>query len=340
MRVRIWIVSIALFLIPSGSAIGADLLYVSISGDPGRIATFDVSLGSGTAIAASAATFATIYSGDEFGTILRGLAFDSSGNLYVGVSEVQSLSNGMIRKYDPAGFYQSSMSSNLYRPYGIAFDTSGNLYAANNIGIINDVPYGRISKYDSSGAFLGFIGDSSSVPLAYGLAIDSSGNLYASVYGNSISKFDSSGNFLGTIGNSSNLNGPYGLAIDSSGYLYAANSTGNTISRFSPSGSFLGTIGNASNLSAPQGLSIDSKGNLYVANTNTRTISKFDSSGQFVLSWSTGAYSPNFLAFHPVPEPTTYVMSVIGAVTLGILARCRHRTSLTSDHASMGISIQ
>ena len=68
-----------------------------------------------------------------------GLAFDSSGNLYVGSH------NNTITKYDSSGNESDFTSWGLNRPWGLAFDSSNNLYAVNNWGH-------TITKYDSSGS--------------------------------------------------------------------------------------------------------------------------------------------------------------------------------------------
>ena len=157
----------------------ADMLYVTLTDN--TIVSYDTSSGNAATIAASVATFASTNLNTP-----RGLAFDTSGNLYAA-----NYSNSTISKFDSSGVYQSNITSNLNSPTGLAIDSSGNLYAAN-------IGNSTISKFNSSGAYV----SSGSIPSTnltgpFGLAIDSSGNLYAANYGNStISKFDSSGSFL------------------------------------------------------------------------------------------------------------------------------------------------
>ena len=67
-----------------------------------------------------------------------GLAFDSSGNLYVSGCSV-----GTIMKFDSSG-NKSIFASGLDYPYGLACDSSGNLYASEYYS-------GTIDKFDSSG---------------------------------------------------------------------------------------------------------------------------------------------------------------------------------------------
>lgn len=54
----------------------------------------------------------------------RGMAFDSSGNLFVANPEA-----GNIAKFTPDGHW-SSFASGLVHPFGLAFDNAGDLFAA------------------------------------------------------------------------------------------------------------------------------------------------------------------------------------------------------------------
>jgi DNA-binding beta-propeller fold protein YncE len=291
-----------------------DMLYVTLTNN--TIVTYDTTGNVGTTIAASKATFAsTNLSGP------RGLAFDTSGNLYAA-----NYGGGTISKFNSSGAFLSQINSNLDGPFGLAFDSSGNLYAANNVD-------DTISKFNSSGVYQSNI--TSNLNRPFGLAFDSSGNLYAVNTGlgeppgaaaNTISKFNSSGGYVSNI--TTNLSNPYGLAFDSTGNLYAANYGNNTISKFNSSGAYVsvGSIG-STNLSGPAGLAFDTSGNLYAANYSNNTISKFDSSGTFLTSWSTGTApaAPMFLAFKTVtvPEPSTYALATIATGVMAYLARRR-----------------
>ena len=115
----------------------------------------------------------------------RGLAFDSSGNLYAA-----NYNYFTISKFDSTGTFLSTIGSypTLNAPTGITFDSSGNLYAANYSN--------NIRKFDSTGTFVSTIGSSGNLSYPAGLAFDSSGNFFAANAGSTISKFDSSGNFL------------------------------------------------------------------------------------------------------------------------------------------------
>ena len=68
----------------------------------------------------------------------QGMAFDSSGNLYVAEATV-----GEIVKYNSSGV-GTVFASGLVQPENIAFDSSGNLYVA-------DYGSNRIMKYGTNG---------------------------------------------------------------------------------------------------------------------------------------------------------------------------------------------
>jgi len=316
------IAALAFVLMAPGASWSADLLYVVQAIDEDNaslgIAKYDVSLGTSQSIQDSA-QFSSVNGQVLYG--LYGLAFNSVGDLYV-----TDLENNRVMKFNSSGLAQT-ISTNVSSPNGIAIDSADNVYISNmSISTYGD----SISKFDSSGQFLGFIGSSSTLNAPTGLAFDSVGNLYAGNFsGHSISKFDSQGVYQSSI--TTNLGLVQGIAIDSSDNIYAASEGNfspyaNTISKFDSQGVYQSSI--TTNLDKPYGITFDSFGNLYVANPGNHTISKFDSSGIFQFSWY--AYSPRFLAFGPgdivVPEPSTYIMGTIAALTMGVLARRRCTT--------------
>ena len=210
-----------LVLLASGLAL-ADNIYVS-SYNEDNIYKFDSS--------GIKSTFASGLDGPT------GLAFDSSGYLYV--ADYKDM--GRIMKLDLSGnmsTFASGFTSDLDSPFGLAFDSSGYLYVANQGGP------GTIEKFDASGNGTIF---ASGLHSPAGLAFDSSGNLFVTSHSSStIEKFDASGN--GTIF-ASGLNGPTGLAFDSSGNFYAASWKSGTIEKFDSSGNmslFASGLGNPS----------------------------------------------------------------------------------------------
>jgi DNA-binding beta-propeller fold protein YncE len=134
-----------------------------------------------------------------------GLAFDSSGNLYV--ANYGNYGNNTIMKFAPNGtgsLFASISSSGLVNPVGLAFDSSGNLYVAcsgNN----------TIMKFTTSGT--GSLFASSGLDEPRGLAFDSSGNLYVANSGNNtIEEFTPNG--TGSLFASGGLDEPYFIAVE------------------------------------------------------------------------------------------------------------------------------
>lgn len=112
-----------------------DLIYVTAGNN--TVVTYDVSLGSATAIESSILSFATTNP-----NIPGFLAFDSAEDLYSA-----SYSNCNISKYYSSENDLSTIATNLTGPIGIAFDSSGNFY-------ITNVGDATISKFDQAGNFL------------------------------------------------------------------------------------------------------------------------------------------------------------------------------------------
>jgi DNA-binding beta-propeller fold protein YncE len=249
-----------------------------------------------------------------------GLAFDSSGNLYVASlygCPTCGLGTGYIEEFDPLGNFVSIIRSagGLYRPEDLAFDSKGNLYAANA---------GNIEEFTSSGGVLSTNGTSfasAGLNQPVGLAFDGAGNLFVASSGNNtIEKFDPSG--AGTPFAGTGLNAPQGLAFDSSGNLFVANSGDNTIEEFTSSG--VGTVFASMGLNVPKGLAFGTNGNLYVVNVGDNTVAEFDPSGTEVAILTGGLNQPVDLAFDTIPEPSTLALLAAGSLMLSpVLKRKR-----------------
>src|SRR6185295_9898658 len=198
----------------------------------------------------------------------RGIATDSSGNVYVADS-----GNNRIQKFDSSGSFLAKWGSfgsgdgQFNGPQGIATDSSGNVYVA-------DSANSRIQKFDSSGSFLAKWGSFGSGDGQFnsprGIATDSSGNVYVADSANSrIQKFDSSGSFQSTWG--------WGVLDGSSAFQICTSSCQ----------AGLGGSGDGQ-FNVPERLATDPSGNIYVADHNSNRIQKFDSSGNFLRMWGWG----------------------------------------------------
>ena len=231
--------------------------------------------------------------------IPQGLAFDTSGNLYVALGDANA-----IDKVAPDGTVTTFADSGLDNPFGLAFDAQGNLYAANLYG-------GTISKITPQGAISTF---ASGLDAPAGLAFDASGNLYVSLISSVVEitpagamstvasgfnnpagalAFDADGNLFVAVGSASTIDeitpsgavsvfadssqgidNPVGLAFDANGNLYVANQTSNTIVELTPAGAATTLVGGSGGLQRAYFAAFDNRGNLYVSNHDGNTVSK------------------------------------------------------------------
>ena len=299
-NLRITIAAVAVFvgLIQSSQAAGPDLY---VTDNFGSVFEF--------APDGSRITFAT---GLDRPT---GLAFDSSGDLFVSESDT-----GIIYKYDSFGV-QSVFATGLTRPFGLTFDTLGNLFVA-DFGTANFInPDGAIYKFTATGTRSTF---ASGLLAPVDLAFSPTGDLFVADFGRgSIYEF----NPLGVETLFANVPRPEGLAFDAAGDLFATIGQANgsrTITKFNAAG--MGTLF-AGGLNNPGGLAFDMNGDLFDAESGIGEILKFDSGGNSTV-FASGVGTPVFLAFGPtsnvmVPEPSTISLIIVGAC--GILCRNRLR---------------
>jgi uncharacterized protein (TIGR03437 family) len=191
----------------------------------------------------------------------RGLAFDSSGNLYIAdalnnrvrmVTAAGIIStfagNGLPGAYQTVGDWLPAPQGNLHLPSGVAVDQSGNV-------LIADTSNHSIRKVDASGPYAGLIhtlaGDTFPGYMGDGLlvvanqtefqspedvAVDPSGNIYIADTGNSyIRKITTDGIINAIAGNGgigytgdgglatgAGLFQPYSISVDSAGDVYIA----------------------------------------------------------------------------------------------------------------------
>ncbi|HEX7723488.1 MAG TPA: immunoglobulin-like domain-containing protein [Pyrinomonadaceae bacterium] len=253
-----------------------------------------VSLAAAIAVLASisfVSKWGTTGSGDGQFFTPTAIAVDASGNVYVveGGQRVQKFNNNGVfqLKFGSGG----SSPGQFVSPNGIAVDSAGNIYVSDN----ND-PTFRVSKFNSIGTFLNFVGGGYIGPS--GVAIDSADNLYVmDGNGQRVRKYDSAGTHLldwGT-GTSGSADGqfsfPQGIAVDASNNVYVADTGNSRIQKFTSGGVFItkwGTAGSSDGqFTSPSGVSA-ALGNVYVADTGNSRIQKFSDTGTFMESFGTG----------------------------------------------------
>jgi streptogramin lyase len=223
-----------------------------------------------------------------------GIAFDSSGNIYVADS-----GNDRIEKFDSDGNFIAklgALQSNMFdAPSGIATDSSDNIY-------FTDRNNHRIQKFDSDGNFITKWGSygtgDGQFNIPWGVAVDSSGYVYVLDSGNNrIQKFDSDGNFITKWGSYGTGDGqfnllkywPSGIAVDSSGYVYVTDNGNDRIQKFTSNGTFVTKWGSSGGgngqFGLPSGIAIDSSGDVYVSDDSSARVQKFTSNGTFITKF-------------------------------------------------------
>lgn len=251
-------------------------------------------------------------SGAEFFLPL-GLAFDSSGNMYIADSantRVREISGGTITTVagDGTGGYSGSngaaTSAELRAPSAVAVDSIGDIFIADPP---NHVVWEVVEGSTASGLKLsagdiitfagtntgGYTGDGGAANLAEldfptGVAVDSSGNVYIADSANNAIREVSGGNISTIIGG---LNDPETVLVDSSGNLYISEQSGLRISKYS-NGTLTvlagdGNIGYGGDnglaidaeLDEPTGIALDSNGYLYICDTTNSVIRKISPAG-------------------------------------------------------------
>jgi len=182
----------------------------------------------------------------------NGLAFDSSGNLYIADS-----GNERVRMVTPAGIIStvagsgvtgfggdggSATAAELAEPVGVAIDSTGNLY-------IDDFANNRIRKVTRGG-------------------------IISTIAGTGVAGYSGDGGAA----SAAELNDPEGIAVDINGDLMISDGSNNRIRKVNPSGIISTVAGNGSagftgdgglatsaELDLPFGVAGDLAGNLYIS---------------------------------------------------------------------------
>lgn len=236
-----------------------------------------------------------------------GLAFNPTGDLFVANGQDHTL-----YKISPGGTV-STFATGLGFPQVVVCDTSGNLYVDDSG--TDKVGTGFIYKLTPAGVRSTF---ASGLSQPEGMAFDATGNLFeADDLSGNIYKFSPSGvrsTFASGLGGNMTS-----LAFDSQGNLFMSELLNETIYKFTPSGVKSTFATNAG--SEVWGLAFDSNGVLFVAGGDRNAIFEYTPNG-VRSTFTMNVSSPRYLAFSPIPEPTTWLLATIGMVNL-LVARCR-----------------
>ena len=233
----------------------------------------------------------------------RGMAIDSSGNVYVVDSQ-----NARVQVFDAK--YQVLLSwgtlgnlpGEFSYPLGIAIDASDNIY-------VTDTRNHRIQKFTRQGMWLttwGGLG-SANGQLNYpmGIAIDLYGNVYVvDTSNNRIQKFDGDGTWLkswGTGGsNQSQFLAPRGVAVDTSGNVYVTDAGNNRVQKFSSEGTWLASWiippdSGSVLLGDPYAIAVGADGAIYVSDIRFHRVVKLSPAGTVLTTWGGNGSSVQFL---------------------------------------------
>ena len=284
------------------TATHAQNLYVSINGD---FCGFQCTNSNGSISEYTPAGMVTIASSLARP---RGLAFDSSGNLFAAVTRrapPKGQYQGKILKFPPLG--QQSVLGTVPQSFleVVVTDSGGNTFALAQDAKLGLFYPSTIYKFapDGTGSIFGSIPGQGN-----GLAFDSEGNLFAAGGGApgispSIYKFTSDGTRTVFAGPNAFTDGtgPAGLAFDASGNLFVSTQGDpgdDAILEFTPNG-MESTF--ATGLTNPLGLAFDGSGNLFVVEENEAPdgdILEFPLGGG-QSTFASGLDYPEDLAFGP-----------------------------------------
>lgn len=222
-----------------------------------RIRKVTVSTGVITTVAGTGTSGYTGDGGSPFSAEISyplGVAFDSTGNLYIAdsgnnvVREIAASSGNITtvagnHLFGYSGDGNLAASAEMNNPSSIAVDSSGNLYIAdsgNNVVRKVTASTGIISTIagDGSGGYAGDGGPATSAKLndPVAISVDASGNLYIADYSNFVIRGVSPTGTITTVvgtgtagysgdggpATSAQLSYPHGVALDSAGNLYIA----------------------------------------------------------------------------------------------------------------------
>jgi uncharacterized protein (TIGR03437 family) len=259
----------------------------------------------------------------------RGIALDSSGNIYVADSannRIRKIANGLINTIAGSGSTSGlggfggdngpATSALLGAPSSVAVGPDGTLY-------IGDSNNSRVRKV-SNGVISTLVGANSAndngpatnirAPQLAGVAVDSSGVLFfTDGQSRSIRKV-SSGVITTVAGGGSlpdsfpaigaQISGPNGVAVDSAGNLYISDNVSNSVRKvtkgFITTVAGTGTYGYSGDggpatqaqLAFPSGIAVDSSGNVFISDTNNNRVRKL--SNRIITTVAGTGFAPGF----------------------------------------------
>jgi sugar lactone lactonase YvrE len=260
-----------------------------------------------------------------------GVAIGPSGNLFAATNNPGFQPDlGSVYQYDATthvkvgGPYVTFNGQNdghdVQNPSGMHFGGTGNLYIA-------DTTTSEVHIYGSANNSLGVL-TSALLGQPTDVDFDTSGNLYVT---------SSNANILRSLGGTGpltefvvaqagGLTNPVSLAFSTVGKLYVLDGT-SAIRRYDATGAFETNVvlfSGSLELFSPSKIEFGPDGKLYVSGVNGASgggeVLRFTADGTNEGAFVTGLSSPSFMVFS-VPEPSTTVMFVVGALGLRLGSR-------------------
>lgn len=301
-------------LLGKGNVARADLLVSSRDGN--SILRFNQTSG------AFLSTFVTAGSGGLSQPV--GMRLGPDGSLYV-----SSFGTNQILKYDgKTGAYQGVFASgpSLSMPADLRFGPDGSLYVAN----FGDT---TVTRYDGTTGVLidTYTGPDLAQPTS--VLFDGMGRLFVSSFGTDrILRFDASSSSFVPFASSGVL-GPSGMAIGPDANLYVASLLGFEVRKYDlGSGADLGAFASTGDFSYPSDVLFSPEGKLLVTSLTFASVLGYDAAtgaAQGVFAGGNGLNLPAQLLLIPVPEPSSALLALCGALVLFVWKlRTRRRASL------------
>ena len=138
------------------------------------------------------------------------------------------------------------------------------------------------------------------------------------------------GAFVQTFASGGGLSAPFGLVFGPNGDLFVSSFSNDAVLEYNgTTGAFVQTFASGGGLSLPTGLVFGPNGDLFVSGFFNHAVLEYNgTTGAFVQTFASlgGLGDPTFLTFSPssVPEPSSLLLAVLGALTILASASRRH----------------